>query len=125
LIGLAGLMVVIVMLVPNSFYTFMLGDKWGELGGFIKLLIFWFGLNFVTSCLAFINYRLKKQKQMLFLDSLHLVIVVSSICFGFFNGYSEWETLQWFVLGKIIFFLINIGAMVYFVLSSSKLSVNE
>jgi|TARA_B110000967_G_scaffold80169_1_gene82938 lipopolysaccharide exporter len=125
LVGIAGLMIAVVMLVPNSFYTFVLGDKWGELGSFIKLLIFWFGLNFVTSCLAFINYRLKKQKQMLFLDSLHLVIVVSSICFGFFNGYSEWETLQWFVLGKILFFLINIGAMVYFVLASSKLRVNE
>ncbi|MFT4612588.1 MAG: hypothetical protein ACI9OT_001976, partial [Gammaproteobacteria bacterium] len=84
-----------------------------------------FGLNFVTYCLACINYRLKKQKQMLFLDSLLLVIVVLSICFGFFNGYSERETLQWFVLGKILFFLINIGAMVYFVLSSSKLRVNE
>ena len=125
LVGIAGLMVIVVMLVPNSFYIFALGNKWGELGDFMRLLIFWFGLNFITSCLAFINYRLKKQRQMLFLDLLHFVIVVSSICYGFFNGCSEWETLQWFVFGKIIFFLINMGAMIYFVLSSAKTSMNE
>lgn len=125
LIGVATLMVLVVMCVPNSFYTFVLGAEWSEIGDFMRLLIFWFALNFVTSCLAFINYRLKKQKQILFLDVLHLAIVVLSISYGFFNGYSEWETLQWFVRGKIIFFLINMGAMIYFVLSSSKLDANE
>lgn len=125
LLGISILMVVVVLLVPNEVYALALGEKWEFLGDYMRLLIFWFALNFITSCLAFVNYRLKKQRAMLALDFLHFVLVVGSICYGFYSGKSEWETLQLFVIGKVIFFIINICAMVYFVLSSQKFKLDE
>jgi len=120
LLSISALIILVVQFIPDSFYGLVLGEKWMELGQFMRILIIWFGLNFTTSCLAFISYRLKKQKAMLVLDAIHFCLVVGSILYGVYGGFTEFETLKLFVTGKVCFFILNIIAMIYFVRSIHK-----
>lgn len=113
--GLAAAMVVVIQLLPDNTMGVILGEGWGETMLFLKVLCWWFALNFVSSSLSFINHRLQKQEAMLLLDLLHFILVVGTICWCFYSGMDAMATLTWFVIAKVVFFTINIFASVLFV----------
>lgn len=117
---LSAILVITVHIIPDNTMGFIFGEKWTATIDFLRLLSFWFALNFITGSLSFINYRLKKQKAMFLLDALHFVLVVGSILFAVKNGWSEMETVFALVVAKVVFFSLNIFASIFFVLQYSN-----
>jgi len=113
--GLAGLMVLVIQVLPDNTMEVILGEEWSETMLFLKVLCWWFALNFISSSLSFINHRLQKQEAMFVLDLLHFILVVGTICCCFYLGMDAIATLTWFVIAKVVFFTINIFASVLFV----------
>ena len=91
-----------------------------ELGGFVRLVLPWFGLNIITSGLSFINIRLDKEQYILLLNALHVLLVVGSILYSVQVGMTEWEALTLFVWAKVAYLALSILVMVYFVHSSKR-----
>ena len=118
--GLGTAVVVVGMLIPDHWYTWLLGDKWSELGVFVRLVLPWFGLNIITSGLSFINIRLDKEQYILLLNALHVLLVVGSILYSVQVGMTEWEALTLFVWAKVAYLALSILVMVYFVHSSKR-----
>ena len=73
---------VVLFFVPSSLITFVLGDKWSELLNIIKIISPWMGIMFVSSSLSYIFIRLGKQKEILFFDIFHLVLIALAFFFG-------------------------------------------
>lgn len=113
--GLAALMVVVIQVLPDNTMEVILGEGWGDTMLFLKVLCWWFALNFISSSLSFINHRLQKQEAMFALDLLHFILVVGTICWCCYSGMDAMATLTWFVIAKVVFFTINIFATVLFV----------
>lgn len=118
--GIAVILVLFVQLLPDATMGVIFGEKWAPALGFLKLLSFWYALNFITSSLSFINFRLKKQKAMLWLDAFHLFIVVGSIIFAYKSGWNEMETVFALVIAKVVFFCLNIFASIFFVVKHAQ-----
>lgn len=116
--ALAGLMILVIQILPDNTMGVILGDGWEDTMVFLKVLCFWFGLNFISGSLSFINHRLQKQEAMFVLDLLHFILIVGTIWWSFDAGYSALETLTWFVIAKCVFFTINIFATVFFVINN-------
>jgi O-antigen/teichoic acid export membrane protein len=114
-LGVGAIMVLVVHLLPDNALGFIFGEEWTGTLQVLKPLSFWYALNFVTSSLSFINFRLHKQRAMLLLDALHFALAVGSILWAFDQGMDEWGTLVYLVWAKIIYFAVNICASVYFV----------
>lgn len=121
----SALMVVVVLILPAGTMAWIFGEEWAPVQEFLDLLIFWYVLNFITSSLSFINYRLKKQKGMFLLDFSHFVVVVSAILLAWQAGYSEMQTVKVLVLAKVIYFTINIFASIYFIESYTRKQLRE
>ena len=113
--SLAGLMVLVIQVLPDNTMEVILGEEWSETMLFLKILCWWFALNFISSSLSFINHRLQKQEAMFVLDLLHFILIVGTICWCFYLGMDAMATLTWFVIAKVVFFTINIFASVLFV----------
>jgi O-antigen/teichoic acid export membrane protein len=108
LIVFSVLVVVIVQLLPENTFAFVFTEKWGQAQPYIEILIFWFVTNFISTCFAFVFLRLKKQKQMLQLDILHLVLVVLSIYSGIWLDLGAKNTLILFTIAQTAFFIFMI-----------------
>lgn len=100
--------IVLVHLLPGNTITFFFGDRWGLAQPYIEILIFWFVANFISTCFAFIFLRLKKQKQMLQLDILHLILVVLSIYTGIWLELGAQTTLIIFSATQTAFYIFMI-----------------
>lgn len=119
-IGIAAILVVAVHLLPDNTLGFVFGAKWAGVLPVMQVLSWWFALNFVTSALSFVNYRLKKQRTMFWLDLLHFVLVVGAIFVAYESGKSEYDTLVCLVIAKVVYFGLNILASIYFVQTYSS-----
>lgn len=107
-------MVVFIQALPNSTTSFLFGEQWVYAIHYLKVLSFWFALNFVTSNLATITYRIQMQRAGFFLDAFHFVLVLASVYYAHWRGMNEWEATQILVLAKVIYFTINILVVVAF-----------
>lgn len=96
LLIIAAAVVVGVYLLPDGTLDFIFGEEWKGVQPYIEILIFWFAINFVSTSISFILLRLGKQKQMLYLDVLHFVLVIGSIYVGIFLDWSAIDTLKLF-----------------------------
>ena len=121
----AAAMVLAVQMLPTQTMGFVFGEKWAESIDFLKILVFWYALNFVSGSLSFINHKLQKQKQMFVLDALHFIMICAAIIVSYRAGNDALTTLEWFVIAKVIFFLINIAASVFFVFQTPIPSNDE
>jgi O-antigen/teichoic acid export membrane protein len=110
----SGAMVVFIQALPNSTTSFLFGEQWIYAIHYLKVLSFWFALNFVTSNLATITYRIQMQRAGFFLDAFHFVLVLASVYYAHWRGMNEWEATQILVLAKVIYFTINILVVVAF-----------
>jgi len=110
----SGAMVVLIQALPNSTTAVLFGEQWVYAIHYLKVLSFWFALNFVTSNLATITYRIQMQRAGFFLDAFHFVLVLASVYYAHWRGMNEWQATQILVLAKVIYFSINILVVVAF-----------
>ena len=80
ILSIVGL--ILLFITPSSIITYILGEKWSELLHIIKIISPWMGIMFVSSSLSYIYIRLGKQKEILFFDIFHLILII----LAFFSG---------------------------------------
>ena len=113
LLAAAG-MVFLVQMLPANTMGFIFGAAWGSSFLYLKYLIYWFALNFVTSSLAFITYRINMQRVGLFLDALHFVLAIAAVYLAHHWGMNELEATKFLVISKVIYFSFNILVVLFF-----------
>ena len=113
LIAAAG-MVFVVQMLPSNTMGVIFGEAWGNSFMYLKYLIFWFALNFVTSSLAFITYRINMQRVGLLLDALHFVLAIVAVYLAHSWGMNELEATKFLVISKVIYFSFNILVVLFY-----------
>ncbi|NOZ35750.1 MAG: oligosaccharide flippase family protein [Chlorobi bacterium] len=106
---------IFIQLIPNLFVVRLLGNKWIEFMPVLKLLIFAVSISFISSSVSFIYIRVNKQKEMLFFDIFHLLLVTSFIIFGYYKTNDFMQTLMYYVTAQVIYYSLAIFLSFYFV----------
>lgn len=110
----AALMVFVVQMLPGNTMGVVFGAAWANSFMYLKYLVYWFALNFVTSSLAFITYRINMQRVGLFLDALHFVLAILAVYLAHHWGLNELEATKFLVISKVIYFSFNILVVLFF-----------
>jgi lipopolysaccharide exporter len=112
--ALAGILVFIVQLLPENTLGFIFGEAWFDALKYLRILSYWYALNFVIGTLSFIIYRLGLQWYTLAIDAFHFVIVILAFWFAHSSGMDEFEAIQTMVWAKVIYLVLNAVAVFYF-----------
>lgn len=110
----AALMIVVVHLLPNNSFGFIFGDDWNEALTYLRILCFWYALNFVISSLSFIFNRLHLQQYTLIADAVHFIAIISSFSYAHASGFGVLEAVEYMVITKVAYLLLNLVAILYF-----------
>lgn len=119
----AGLIIAFfIQFIPESLVELILDSTWVSSLLYLKIIIWYLSISFVSTSLSFIYIRLKKQKQMLFFDVIHLLLVYFGIVMGFKITGSPEGTLWFFTAAQAFYYLLAIFAAFYFIKKSKLLS---
>jgi O-antigen/teichoic acid export membrane protein len=102
LVSIAAL--IFVQIIPSDWVSDLLGAEWIELMPTLKILVFSYAVSFISSSLSFIYMRVNKQKQMLFYDIIHLLMVGGSIYFGYHWFGTFKATLISYTIAQVIYY---------------------
>jgi O-antigen/teichoic acid export membrane protein len=108
--GLA--MIGVLFLLPENSMGVIFGKDWTETLTYLRILSFWYVMNFITGSLGFIWHRLSRQKLIFWFDAFHLIIVLLAIFIGYYVGCDEMLTLKLFVAAKCLYLGFNIIASI-------------
>lgn len=113
-LAFASALVIIVQLLPSNTLGFIFGEEWTEALVYLKILSYWYALNFVIGTLSFILYRLQLQLYTLLVDIFHFLIVIAAFWFAYSTGMDEIAAVKAMVWAKVIYLVINGLAVIYF-----------
>lgn len=65
--------VLFVLILPNQWFEFVLGQAWKDIGIYMKIMVIWIGISFISSSLSFIYNRIQRQKLIFFLALSQLI----------------------------------------------------
>lgn len=101
-------LIIVTLLIPNEFITWTFGSNWSDVGAYLKILTFWYCIQFIGSSVSAIYNVLEMQRFVLWFQLIGTVLTVLTIGYGYYKSLSDIATLQLFVLGKAIiyFYLI-------------------
>lgn len=97
-----------IWLLPENTMGFVFGEQWKDSLIYLQWLSGWFALNFVSSSIAFITYRIQMQRLGTLLDALHFILAVLAIYVSHYFGLNQLEALKFFAISKVIYFTLNI-----------------
>ena len=120
-LGFAAVMVLIVQLLPHNTLGFIFGESWYEALAYLKILSYWYALNFVIGTLSFIFYRLNLQWYTLVVDIFHFLIVIAAFWFAWSSGMNELDAVKAMVWAKVIYLILNGCAIIYFLNRNCKI----
>lgn len=120
-LAFAAVMVIIVQLLPDNTLGFIFGESWYDALAYLKILSYWYALNFVIGTLSFIFYRLNLQWYTLVVDIFHFLIVIAAFWFAWANDMDELGAVKAMVWAKVIYLLLNGTAVIYFLNRNCKL----
>jgi PST family polysaccharide transporter len=107
--------VIFVQIIPSDWVAMLLGEKWIDLMPTLKILVFSYAVSFISSSLSFIYMRVNKQKQMLIYDVIHLIMIVSSIYFGFHYFGTFRATLISYTIAQVIYYIFTFSIAIVFI----------
>lgn len=110
----ASVMVLVIQLIPDNTLGFIFGEQWTDAMVYLRILSYWYALNFVLSSLSFIFNRLHLQWYTLVSDIVHFVVVVGGFAWSYYSGQSEMEAVQTMVIVKVAYLILNGAAVIYF-----------
>lgn len=113
LIAIIGIL--IIQFIPDTMIISILGKRWTGLITIMQIMSIWMAVMFVASSLSFIFIKLGKQKQILFFDLFHLILVVASILTADHIYNSEMITLWTLTFAQLVFYLLAIILAYYFI----------
>lgn len=115
-LGLIALIpILFIYLLPTHWVTYLLNDEWEDLIVVARIMSLWLGVWFVSSSLSFIYIRLGKQKEMLFFDLLHLILIVLGFYISFWINSSFLSALWGYTISQIVFYLFAIFIALYYI----------
>lgn len=114
LMGISVIVLIIVQIIPNLIVIRILGEKWTDFMPVLKVLIFSISVSFISSSVSFIYIRTNRQKEMLFFDIFHLILVSSAIIIGYKITNDFMQTLIFYVVAQIIYYSFAIFLSFYF-----------
>jgi len=123
-LAFSSILVVGVYLLPDNTMGFLFGEEWKDTLKYLRLLSWWYALNFVTSCLSFMIHRLRMQRVGLFLDAIHFVFVYGAIIGAFTLGCDEMQALRWLVISKVVYFSLNIVVVLFYLRKHTEKNMN-
>jgi len=106
LLIIAFIGVVIMQFIPNSWDELILGEDWNGSLEIMKIMSIWMGIMFVSSSLSYIYIKLGRQKEMLFFDIIHIVLVYGSIKYSHMTYSDSFTSLWWFTIAQSFFYLL-------------------
>lgn len=118
LVTLVGWLTLI--MIPNQWITYILGEKWEELMPVIKLISPWMAIMFLASSLSYIFIRLGKQKQIFFFDLFHLLLIIATIFTANYLNNKPLDTLCFVTVSQSIFYILALALAYYFMNKAVK-----
>ena len=113
--SIALVAIVVINLLPSTSISYILGNQWSDMIPTIKILVFAYGIQFVTSSLSYIYIRLNKQRTMLVFDILHLALVWGSIVISF-NHYGTFHSaIISYTIAQVLYYSIAFVAAIVFI----------
>lgn len=110
----AAILVTIVQILPDATLGFIFGDAWYDAMKYLRILSYWYALNFVIGTLSFIIYRMGLQWYTLAIDAFHFVIVIIAFWFAWSSDMNEFEAIKTMVWAKVFYLVLNALAVFYF-----------
>ncbi len=107
-------MVAVVYLLPNNSLGFVFGEKWTDALEYLKILCFWYALNFAITSLSFIFNRLQLQHYTLVADAVHFVAVIAAFAIAYHTGMDAKGAVTAMVVTKVVYLSLNLVAIIYF-----------
>ena len=111
--------VIIMQFIPNSWDELILGKAWNGTLEIMKIMSIWMGIMFVSSSLSYIYIKLGRQKEMLFFNCLHIVLVYVTIRCSY-DMYNDNFTSLWWFTGAQSFFYLLIMVVTYIFIGKFK-----
>jgi O-antigen/teichoic acid export membrane protein len=124
-LAFGALMVACVYILPTKTFGFIFGDEWNEALSYLRILSFWYALNFAVSSLSFIFNRLKLQAYTLVSDIVHFVAILGAFAYAKNAGYDAMGAVQCMVVVKVIYLILNLTAILYYVDRNARHSANN
>ena len=118
LVTLVGWLTLI--MIPNQWITYILGEKWEKLMPVIKLISPWMAIMFLASSLSYIFIRLGKQKQIFFFDLFHLLLIIATIFTANYLNNKPLDTLCFVTVSQSIFYILALALAYYFMNKAVK-----
>jgi len=118
-------MVAIVQLLPANSLGIIFGEKWTDALVYLKILSYWYALNFAISTLSFIFNRLKLQWYTLVADITHFIVVILAFWLAWKTGADEIGAVKAMVMAKVIYLVLNGAAVIYFLNRNISISINR
>ncbi len=116
----AAILAGIVQILPDNTLGFIFGEAWSEGMTYLRILSYWYALNFVIGTLSFVIYRLGRQWYTLAIDSFHFVIVIAAFWLAKTNGMDEFGAVKTMVWAKVVYLVLNAMAVFYFLNQNCK-----
>jgi len=92
---------------------------------YLKILSYWYALNFAISTLSFIFNRLKLQWYTLVADITHFIVVILAFWLAWKTGADEIGAVKAMVMAKVIYLVLNGAAVIYFLNRNISISINR
>ncbi|MGD1848898.1 MAG: lipopolysaccharide biosynthesis protein [Salibacteraceae bacterium] len=108
LFAVSASLVIGAYLVPSTVVVWLLGDQWTNLMDYLRIVIIWISISFVSSSLSFIYIRLRRQRTMMYFDGLHLLMVAVGISGGYAWFGTVKPTLWCYTIAQSVFYLLAI-----------------
>ena len=96
---------VVVQLIPENWILTVLGEKWIGFTPVLKAIMISLSLGFIYVSVQFIFVRLNRQKEILILDFINLILVVGSIVGGYIMTNDFIQTLYLYVVAQSLFYI--------------------
>ena len=118
---ISAIVIIIVQLIPSQLLVKLIGEQWQEMMPTLKVLVYAYGAQFITSSLSFIYIRLNKQKTMLIFDILHLILIWISIFLSYTYFGSFMSAIIAYTIAQIVYYSIAFLAAIYFIQTKEEL----
>ena len=75
---------ILIMFMPDSFFTLLFGIKWTGVGFYIKCILPWFFLEIINGSLLFIPNLFFRQKTTMIIEMIYMTIRIISLLTGIY-----------------------------------------
>jgi len=100
-----------ILFIVSYYLNFVFGENWRDVGEYVRILIPWLFFGFIHSSISNFSVILNKQKTLMLVDLIFLILRYISIFVGYRLFSSVIVSLQLFSFVGIIF---NVGMIAYY-----------